>query len=104
MINPLLAWTRSEHDHPLKKRLRTVLRLFEDRGFEGALMRDIVEPAGANVSAIRHYFGNKAGLYRATLTEPFCEVPSLLGSAADLTLSLHEALRREHAQATGVVA
>jgi AcrR family transcriptional regulator len=46
------------------------LKLFAERGFEGASTRDIADAAGANVSAIRYYFGDKAGLYRAAFTEP----------------------------------
>src|SRR5687767_5330440 len=56
--------------------LLAALRLFADRGFAGTSTREIALAAGANVAAIRYYFGDKEGLYRAAYTEP-------LGSARD---------------------
>jgi AcrR family transcriptional regulator len=56
--------------------LLAALRLFADRGFAGTSTREIALAAGANVAAIRYYFGDKQGLYRAAYTEP-------LGSARD---------------------
>lgn len=58
-------------DSAARRRLvRAGLQLFAERGYEGASTRDICLLAGNNISAIRHYFGNKAGLYRAAFTEP----------------------------------
>ena len=57
--------------------LMAALRLFADRGFAGTSTRDIAQAAGANVAAIRYYFGDKEGLYRAAFTEP-------MGSARDV--------------------
>lgn len=50
--------------------LMAALRLFADRGFAGTSTREIALAAGANVAAIRYYFGDKEGLYRAAYTEP----------------------------------
>src|SRR5688500_8221065 len=50
--------------------LLSALRLFADQGFAKTSTREIAEAAGANVAAIRYYFGDKAGLYRAAFTEP----------------------------------
>jgi TetR/AcrR family transcriptional regulator, regulator of cefoperazone and chloramphenicol sensitivity len=55
--------------------LLAALRIFADKGYEGATTRDICELAGANISAIRYYFGDKAGLYRAAFTEPMGDFP-----------------------------
>ena len=57
------------------KLVREALRLFAEKGFERATTREICEAAGANVSAIRYYFGDKAGLYRAAFTEPLSDLP-----------------------------
>lgn len=57
--------------------LMAALRLFADRGFAGTSTREIALAAGANVAAIRYYFGDKEGLYRAAYTEP-------MGSARDI--------------------
>lgn len=55
--------------------LRSALRLFAEKGYEAATTREIAESAGINVSAIRYYFGDKAGLYRTVFTEPLGELP-----------------------------
>lgn len=52
-----------------QKLLDAALRLFANRGFDGASTRDIAELAGVNVSSIRYYFGDKLGLYQAVYTE-----------------------------------
>lgn len=41
------------------------LKLFGERGFEGASTRDIASEAGLNAPALQYYFDNKEGLYRA---------------------------------------
>ncbi len=43
-------------------------RLFAERGFDGASVRDITAAAGCNVAAVNYYFGGKEALYR----EVFC--------------------------------
>lgn len=83
-----------EHDAsaPRQRLLDAALRLFAARGYEGATTRDICEAAGANLSAIRYYFGDKAGLYRATFCEPLGE-PTDPARLADMaSLPLHPAL------------
>lgn len=41
--------------------------LFARKGFDGVTVREIAEKAGVNFSLIRHYFGDKKGLYCACL-------------------------------------
>jgi len=64
---------RIESEHPRQKLVLAALKLFAEKGFEGASTREIADAAGANISAIRYYFGDKAGLYRAAFTEPLGE-------------------------------
>jgi AcrR family transcriptional regulator len=53
--------------------INAALRFFAEKGFEAATTREICEAAGANLSAIRYYFGDKAGLYRAVFNRPIGE-------------------------------
>ncbi len=47
--------------------LRAARERFADAGFAGASLRSIATQAGVDVALIPYYFGNKAGLYAATL-------------------------------------
>ena len=91
---PNQAWSRPEDEHPRNKLVLAALKLFAEKGFGGASTRDIADAAGANVSAIRYYFGDKAGLYRAAFTEPLNEVPEQGCADIDLSLPLHDALHQ----------
>jgi TetR/AcrR family transcriptional regulator, regulator of cefoperazone and chloramphenicol sensitivity len=70
------------------KLVMAALHIFAEKGFEGATTREICELAGTNISAIRYYFGDKAGLYRAAFTEPMCDAPchTKIETYADLPL------------------
>ena len=58
-----------------QKLVLAALATFAEKGYEGASTREIAEKAGANISSIRYYFGDKAGLYRAAYTEALCGTP-----------------------------
>lgn len=47
--------------------LTAARRVFADRGFEGATVKDLADEAGVNVSLVSYYFGGKDGLYRECL-------------------------------------
>jgi len=49
--------------------LEAAKRLFAEKGFAGASVRDICAEANAGRNLIHHYFGSKDGLYQAILTE-----------------------------------
>lgn len=72
--------------------LMAALRLFADRGFAGTATRDIAHAAGANVAAIRYYFGDKEGLYRAAFTEPMGSVRDVIALYDQPGLDLESAL------------
>jgi AcrR family transcriptional regulator len=46
-------------------------RLFADAGYEKTSIRDIAAAAGVDPALLRHYFGSKAELFRATMGWPF---------------------------------
>lgn len=63
------------HDTPAgpsarSRLVQAALRLFAEKGYEAAGTREIAEAAGANISAIRYYFGDKAGRSRWPISPP----------------------------------
>jgi len=58
-----------------KERLiETASKLFAERGFDGASVRDIVRSCGVNLGAVTYHFGSKEGLFAAVVArkiEPF---------------------------------
>ncbi|MEQ1557560.1 MAG: CerR family C-terminal domain-containing protein [Methyloglobulus sp.] len=75
------------------KLVMAALRVFAEKGFEGATTREICGLAGTNISAIRYYFGDKAGLYRAAFTEPMGDAPCHTKIETYSSLPLPEALK-----------
>lgn len=56
-----------------RERLLTIAReAFAERGFDAVRVDDLAQAAGLNKRMIYHYFGSKAGLYRAVV-EPLYE-------------------------------
>lgn len=51
--------------------LQTARRLFAESGYNHTSVRDIAAAAGVDPALIRHYFGSKAELFRATMGWPF---------------------------------
>ena len=49
-----------------RRLLQAALRAFGQRDYDAVSTREIVEAAGANISAISYHFGGKQGLYLAT--------------------------------------
>ena len=92
MLKPALSRPRLDPGHPRQKLVLAALKLFAEKGFEAASTREIAEAAGANISAIRYYFGDKAGLYRAAFTEPLDEFPEQAWADIDIDLPLAQAL------------
>jgi AcrR family transcriptional regulator len=64
--DPIARTQRADGAEARNQLLMAALRLFSAQGFAKTSVRDIAQAAGANVASIRYYFGDKAGLYRAT--------------------------------------
>ncbi len=71
--------------------LEAALRVFGEKGPEGAKVREVARAAGQNVAAIAYYFGGKKKLYQAVVEGLVRELQHRLG---DLTGQI-ERLRRE---------
>ena len=62
---------RPAGDGTNRERVRTAAREeFAAAGFRGATMRSIAARAGVDIALLSHYFGNKDGLFTATLELP----------------------------------
>ncbi len=67
--------------------LRTALREFSEKGFEGATARQIANRAGVNHGLLRYYFGSKEKLWRAAVDLAFSELRAGLdGVVEDLSV------------------
>jgi AcrR family transcriptional regulator len=85
---------RSDGAQARERLLYAALRRFAASGFERTSVRDIAQAAGANVSAVGYYFGDKEGLYRTLFTDPsICGAPEDLVAFADPGRPLAAALR-----------
>ena len=54
-------------DETRLKLLQAATDVFVEQGFQAARVQTIAKHAGVRLSAINYHFGNKAGLYLATL-------------------------------------
>jgi len=77
---------------PRQRLLEAALALFAEHGFAGTSTRAIAQAAGTNIAAIRYYFGDKQGLYRAAFVEPLGKPQDGIARFADPSLSLRAAL------------
>ncbi|AMM26085.1 CerR family C-terminal domain-containing protein [Variovorax sp. PAMC 28711] len=86
--------SRSDGIEARSRLLYAALALFAAKGYAKTSTREIAKAAGANIAAISYYFGDKAGLYAATFTEPFGGDPQeLIAQFTAPGLPLEAALR-----------
>ena len=87
---------RSDGQLARERLLAEALRLFSEQGFARISTRAIAQAAGANISAISYYFGDKQGLYRCAFLEPMSSnnVEEQIAVWSDPALSLEQALQR----------
>ncbi|HET7863864.1 MAG TPA: TetR family transcriptional regulator, partial [Burkholderiaceae bacterium] len=60
--------SRRDGEASRERILHAAIRLFALQGFKNTSTRDIAKAAKVNVAALNYYFGDKAGLYRATFS------------------------------------
>jgi AcrR family transcriptional regulator len=59
------GYTRGEETRA--RIVAAAMRLFGEKGYEGASTRDIAAAAGVNAPALQYYFDNKEGVFRACI-------------------------------------
>jgi AcrR family transcriptional regulator len=72
--------------------LAAARRVFAERGYEGATLRAIAGQAGVDPAMVRHFFGDKDGLFRAALYLPLDPGPALAALVAEGTDGMGERL------------
>ncbi|HKQ62270.1 MAG TPA: TetR family transcriptional regulator [Candidatus Polarisedimenticolaceae bacterium] len=61
---PIRIVPRRESGGAPERLLEAAERLFAERGFDGASVRDLTAEAGVNIAAVNYHFGGKENLYR----------------------------------------
>jgi AcrR family transcriptional regulator len=61
--------------------LRSARKLFGNKGFRGASVREITTSAGANLGAVTYHFGSKADLYAEVLDGLFDQIATRIEQA-----------------------
>jgi AcrR family transcriptional regulator len=59
--------TRSSRGSSRLNLVKAGIRVFAEKGFEGARIREIADLAGVNISLVSFHYGGKEGLYRTLL-------------------------------------
>jgi AcrR family transcriptional regulator len=68
-VAPGAARRRNDAQASRRALLEAAAALFDERGYQGATVRDIGDRAGVDAALIARYFGGKEGLYLAALEE-----------------------------------
>lgn len=61
-----------ETDDTKKRLLEAAGKVFSEKGFEAATVRDICDLAQANIASVKYYYGDKQSLYLAACMEAQC--------------------------------
>lgn len=66
-----------------KKILKSATKIFAKKGFSGTSISAVVKESGYNERMIYHYFGDKAGLYRAVFVSQWNELKTWFDEASN---------------------
>ncbi|MFL6710912.1 MAG: CerR family C-terminal domain-containing protein [Massilia sp.] len=92
---------RADGAQSRERLLKAAMRLFAAQGFATTSTREIAQAAGTNIAAISYYFGDKAGLYRATFREMSPCTPDAVAAFTDPALPLRDMLALFYAMLLG---
>lgn len=73
-----------------EKLLVAATKVFSEKGFLAATVREICQLAGANIAAVNYHFGDKKSLYNAVLQAMFAECGCASEIQADPALPVEE--------------
>lgn len=93
--------TRADGAQSRERLLKAAMRLFAAQGFATTSTREIALAAGTNIAAISYYFGDKAGLYRATFRELSPCTPDAVANFTNPALPLRDMLTQFYAMLLG---
>ena len=85
---------RRDPEASRERLLRASMRLFSERGLDGASVDMIARASRLNRRMLYHYFGSKAGLYRAVLKRAYEQIASVEVELAHLLLPVEELLAK----------
>lgn len=92
--HPAPRASRTDGIEARSRLLHAALALFAAKGYAKTSTREIARAAEANIAAISYYFGDKAGLYAATFTEPMGgSMPDLIAQFEAPGLPIEASLR-----------
>lgn len=89
--------TRSDGAQSRERLLAAAMHLFAERGFAPTSIREIAAAAGTNIAAIRYYFRDKAGLYRAAFSARAPRCSDDVAAFSDPALPLRASLQAFYA-------
>jgi AcrR family transcriptional regulator len=92
LLNVLHSPSRSQKARA--RLLNSAIRIFGEKGPEGATVREIARAAGQNVAAIAYYYGSKKQLYHEVIESLVRELKSRL---SDVTQQIEQLARQQNA-------
>jgi AcrR family transcriptional regulator len=94
MPRPVNPKIKRDPEKTRGKLLRSGVKLFSARGYDGVSVDEIVNQAGCNKRMLYYYFGNKDGLYVEVLRVVFAELEGLEVEALGGEVPTGEAIHR----------
>lgn len=89
---------RSDGEQSRERLLHSAIRLFAEQGYAKTSTRELAQAAGTNAAAIRYYFGDKAGLYRAAFSHQLLDPQDNIALYEQPHFTLRQSLEGFYAQ------
>ena len=79
MVQRMSRRAQARAEETRSKILAKAREIFAERGFEGAIIRDIANAANTTHSMVIYHFGNKEGLWREAVRDMFATLDEMVG-------------------------